>query len=390
MLDRNKIKKDAEHYLIDGSYEKAIEELVKLSVIETNDPWVWSSLAECYSNTNEAQKAAKNFMTAYKKFLQQNDLQAALSALERVVSVDPANKEAEEERNKLLKRLSRGESKPVGGGVKKIPIFSEIEEQELNAILKIAKNLTFPQDSTIIKEGSKGDSIYFIISGIVSVSKKDKGGKDVMLDTLSDGDFFGEFGFFTGGRRQATVVSASSVDLYEFKKQDMEDVAQKHPNVSKVLVEFYKKRILDNIIALTPVFSSLNYSERSDIISRFELMVVEPDKVIIKEGDPGDAMYVVKDGLLRVSTKDSKGKEVVLAQLGEGDIFGEVALFTGKPRTATVKTLKQSRLMKLKKDDFQDIVDKYESVKSRVFKTIDERAEDTVRHLFSQDKKGHK
>ncbi|MCL5277685.1 MAG: cyclic nucleotide-binding domain-containing protein [Deltaproteobacteria bacterium] len=189
MLDRNKIRKDAEHYLIDGSYAKAMEELGKLCVIETNDPWVWSSLGECYVNTGDDQKAAKNFMTAYKKFLQQNDLQSALSALERVLSLDSGNKEAGENRARLLNRLSKEGIKPVQSIAKKIPIFSEIEEHELNDILKIARAISFPEGRTIIEEGSKGDSIYFIVSGIVSVSKKGKDGKDIMLDTLSDGRF---------------------------------------------------------------------------------------------------------------------------------------------------------------------------------------------------------
>ncbi|MCL5277686.1 MAG: cyclic nucleotide-binding domain-containing protein [Deltaproteobacteria bacterium] len=161
----------------------------------------------------------------------------------------------------------------------------------------------------------------------------------------------------------------------------MEDVAQRHQNVSKVLVDFYKKRVLDNIIAMTPIFSELDNTERADIIGRFELMVVEPGKVIVKEGDPGDAMYVVKDGLLQVSTVDNNGREVVLAQLGEGDIFGEVALITGKLRTATVKAVRKSRLMKLPKEDFQGVVEKYESVKRMVRKIINDRAEDTIRHL---------
>ncbi len=384
MLDKNKIRKDAEQYLIDGSYDKATNELEKLSVIDTNDPWVWNSLGECYANTQDDRRAVKNFMMAYRKFQRQQDIQSALSALERVVQIDPSNKEAEDEKGNLLKRLAKEGMKPVREDAKKIPIFSEIEEGELNDIIRIAKDETFQDQALIIREGDKGDSIYFIISGIVTVSKKDKDGKNIMLDTLSDGDFFGEFGFFTGGKRQATVQASGTVELYELKKQEMEEVARKHPNISRVLVDFYKKRVLDDIIAMTPVFSGLTYEERSDLISRFELLVVPAGTPVIREGETGDALYVVKDGTLRVSTVGPDGTEVVLAQLGEGDIFGEVALITGKERTATVATVKQSRLMKLKKDDFLDIVQKYESVRTMVLKVVNERAEDTIQHLFGK------
>lgn len=382
MLDKVKIRKDAQNYLINGSYEKAIEELEKLSVIDVHDPWVWNSLGECYENITEPRKAIKNFFIAYKKFILQNDLQSALASLERILTIDDNNVEAKDEKNSLLKRLSKESLQPIKDVIKKSSIFSEIDEQELKEILKIATHLTFPEQTTIIKEDSKGDSIYFILSGIVSVQKKNKKNNEITLDTLSDGDFFGEFGFFTGGKRQATVVSTSKVELYEFKKQDMEELAQKYPNISKVLIDFYKKRVLDNIVAMTRVFSGLNYEQRADIINRFELMVVNDGSVIVKEGEPGDALYIVKDGLLEVSTVDKNGAKIMLAKLGEGDVFGEVALVTGKERTATVKALKQTRLMKLKKQDFQEIIEKYDSVKTMVLQIINDRAEDTIKHLF--------
>ncbi|MGB9735451.1 MAG: cyclic nucleotide-binding domain-containing protein [bacterium] len=382
MLDKYKIRKDAQNYLINGSYERAIEELEKLTVIDVNDPWVWNSLAECYENINDPRKAIKNFLIAYKKFMLQNDMQSALASLERVLAIDVTHKEAQEEKSNLLKKLAKQGIQPIKEVVKQSPIFSEIDEQELKEILRIAKHLTFPEQTTIIREESSGDSIYFILSGIVSVQKKDKNKNEVILDTLSDGDFFGEFGFFTGGKRQATVISTSKVELYEFKKQDMEELAQRYPNISKVLIDFYKKRVLDNIVAMTRVFSGLNYTERLDIISRFELMVVNAGSIIVKEGEPGDAMYIVKDGLLEVSTVGRNGKEIVLAQLSEGDVFGEVALVTGRERTATVKALKQTRLMKLKKQDFQEIIEKYDSVKTMVLQIINERAEDTIKHLL--------
>lgn len=384
MLDKNKIRKDAEHYLMDGSYEKALEELEKLSVIETNDPWVWNSLGECYANTQDERKAVKNFMMACRKFMRQGDMQAALSALERILSLDPANKQAEEERQNLLKRLSREGMGPVRESTKKIPIFSEIEEAELKDIIKIAKDVTYQDQAFIIQEGSRGDSIYFIVSGTVNVSKRDKDGTNIILDTLSDGDFFGEFGFFTGGKRQATVQASGTVELYELQKQAMEDVARKYPNISRVLVDFYKKRVLDDIVAMTPVFSGLTYDQRSDLIGRFKLLVVPAGTAVVREGEPGDALYVVKDGILRVSTTGPDGKDIILAQLGEGDIFGEVALITGKERTATVTTVRESRLMKLGKEDFHDMVRMYESVKTMVLRIVNERAENTIRHLFGK------
>ncbi len=386
MLDKEKIRKDAEYYLIEGAYERAIEELGKLCVIDTGDTWVWNSLAECYLNTGDERNAVKNFLVTAKKFAKQGDLHSALSTLDRIKEIDQSNKEYQEERNRIAERLSKEESKSMEKVSKRIQIFSELEEKELREMLEIARPRNFKQGDIVIKDGDKGDSIYFIISGNVNVLKNSKTGKDIVVDTLSDGDFFGEFGFFTGGRRMATISASTDVELYEFTKEEMESISKKYENIAKVLIGFYKKRILDSIIAITPIFNGLSSHDREDIINMFELVIVEAGVTVIKEGEIGDAMYVVKDGELEVSTADKNGRQTILAHLGEGDVFGEVSVITAKPRTATVKTVKKSRLMKLKKEDFQRIVDIHPSVKSMALQLINERAEDTIKHILTPDK----
>ena len=74
----------------------------------------------------------------------------------------------------------------------------------------------------------------------------------------------------------------------------------------------------------------------------------EEDTIVVQEGDPGDSMYVVVRGQVRVLTRDNRQNEIVLANLGEGDFFGEVALLTGRPRTATIITNLSTELLELR------------------------------------------
>ena len=71
-----------------------------------------------------------------------------------------------------------------------------------------------------------------------------------------------------------------------------------------------------------------------------------PNSLLFKEGDPGDFMYLILDGEIRVFTV-KKGKPVSLKMLGRGDSFGDIALFNQTPRLASVETVTDSRLLKL-------------------------------------------
>jgi CRP-like cAMP-binding protein len=75
---------------------------------------------------------------------------------------------------------------------------------------------------------------------------------------------------------------------------------------------------------------------------------------IVKQGEPGDAMYLVLEGELRVRLMIS-GKETILAQLGAGEFFGEMALFDHGPRSADVVANKDSVLLKILSASFEKL-----------------------------------
>lgn len=76
-----------------------------------------------------------------------------------------------------------------------------------------------------------------------------------------------------------------------------------------------------------------------------------PGEIIVREGEPGDCMYVIQSGKVEV-IKQRGGKEVRLAELGEGDFFGEMALFDREVRSATVRPLGEARILTVDKKIF--------------------------------------
>jgi CRP-like cAMP-binding protein len=75
--------------------------------------------------------------------------------------------------------------------------------------------------------------------------------------------------------------------------------------------------------------------------------------IIVFEDDPGDALYLVADGQVKVVLIGEDGREVILSVLGEGSFFGEMALLDDQPRSAHVIAMEDSTLLLLRRDDFQ-------------------------------------
>jgi MFS family permease len=88
------------------------------------------------------------------------------------------------------------------------------------------------------------------------------------------------------------------------------------------------------------------------------LEVVEPadGTVVISQGDPADRFYVIASGAVQVTQADADGAERQLRSLGVGDVFGEIGLLTGAPRSATVTTTEPTVLLALGGDDFLELV----------------------------------
>lgn len=117
-------------------------------------------------------------------------------------------------------------------------------------------------------------------------------------------------------------------------------------NVSEAL----RTQIAD-FIASNPLFYSLPRGVIESIAEKFQVRHYGPGEMIVREGDPGDSFYVIREGHVHV-VKYKDDQELVLAELGLGEGFGEMALMIDQPRSATIKALDEVETLILMRDDF--------------------------------------
>ena len=99
-------------------------------------------------------------------------------------------------------------------------------------------------------------------------------------------------------------------------------------------------------IVVSPLFKDFSVEELVAVIAGLKLLTFERGKVILREGDPGNSLYMLTSGAVKAFVKRD-GKQVPIAELEEGAFFGEGSMLTGKPRTATIVATEHSELLEL-------------------------------------------
>ena len=110
------------------------------------------------------------------------------------------------------------------------------------------------------------------------------------------------------------------------------------------------------IIARNSLFRGLPEQTIAQIAALASRRTYKADTVVVMRGDPGDALYGVITGRVRISASGAGGKEIFLNIMEPGDAFGEIALLDGQPRSAAATTITPTELMIIRREDFLALV----------------------------------
>ena len=209
------------------------------------------------------------------------------------------------------------------------------------------------------------------------------------INTLQPGSSFGEMAFLSNAPRESTIVCRQDVKLLVISKLHFQSAMREVDYDKKLL--FLPEKImqllqktgvdrtdddLDSIVAMTrhiKFFGSMDTSQHRNICKVMQCVKLGADEVIVQQGDPGDAFYILLTGHVsihhigtsaleehlqageerrdRLTVEEFYGPSVKL--LGKGDSFGEMALLKSEPRNATVVTLETTDLIVLGKADYE-------------------------------------
>jgi CRP/FNR family transcriptional regulator len=130
-----------------------------------------------------------------------------------------------------------------------------------------------------------------------------------------------------------------------------------------------------------PLFAELDPSARAELARCARLQEVRADQVVIERGDAAHALFAVLQGKLKVVAPRPGGRDATLHILAPGDVFGEVALFQERGRTARVAALEPALLLVLDRRDFMRLIAQSGELATRVLTLMARRLSDTIAHF---------
>ena len=137
-------------------------------------------------------------------------------------------------------------------------------------------------------------------------------------------------------------------------------------------------------IRSVPLFASLDDEAAADLRNLLSDRVVAQNTRLFRQGDKGDAMYLIESGRVRISIHDDDQQELTLAELAQGDFFGEMSIIDGRQRSADAHVVEDARLAVLSREAFLSFVRNNPDVALEMLSALTDRLRRTDELLRSR------
>jgi CRP-like cAMP-binding protein/Fe-S-cluster-containing hydrogenase component 2 len=226
----------------------------------------------------------------------------------------------------------------------------------------------------ICRKGEYELDLCFVLSGEVELFDHQADGR-VLVATLQAGRFYGELGVLGGLPRTLDIIAASDTEIFYVPRHTLKYI-EINEQARALLAERYREMAVSVAAAELDLFRGVPPEFIKQLIPKCEIIRYELRGIpIVKQGEPGDALYIVRDGFVQVVRQETDGTERVYAYLRTGDFFGEMALFETGIRGSSVLTAGKCELIKIAGSDFLALSRRFPDIEVEVRKVIARRRE---------------
>ncbi|HXF94926.1 MAG TPA: Crp/Fnr family transcriptional regulator [Gemmatimonadales bacterium] len=127
--------------------------------------------------------------------------------------------------------------------LEKVPLFSQLSPAELQHVLEVARERTYPKNSVILFEDDPGDALYVVSTGQVKVVLIGEDGREVILSVLGPGEFFGEMALIDDEPRSAHVIAMEDSTLIVLRREDFQGILRQSPGIALALLRELSRRL---------------------------------------------------------------------------------------------------------------------------------------------------
>ncbi len=313
--------------------------------------------------------------------------------------------------------------------LKKYPIFKDYDDKFLEKISPDISLVTWKKDAVLFEEGSYIDLAFFLIKGKVQIylsgvakenllnqpifnlsrtimgkqvtpvpgpkeeqdmgqtvfqtqiKKQSRSSTDItFLSTLDvnlpptgilvleEGEIFGEIGALSGWPQSVTAKTLTDCELLQIRVPALRQMKRKSKSLKARLDKLYRDRALFAQLKSTPLFQKCEDAFIESLKEKVELISCETDEIIMQEGQPVDALYMVRSGFVKLQQRMGEGN-IVVSYLSKGMTLGEIELLNPDLKGAhfTATSVENTELVKINKNDFKNILKRYPDIEKMLW-----------------------
>lgn len=248
--------------------------------------------------------------------------------------------------------------------LKRLEPLASLTQEQLDHLAAKAEIERVAAGETLFREGETDRKMVYLLRGEVRLDSTQTDGQQRVLGLLTaaaescdplDRD----------QPRRSTAMAVTDAEIIRLDSNFIESMlawsqfASREPEIimsAEGVLSVDKARWIAKI-SRSPIFKYLHPANIEKLLDQLEPVRVNAGDVIIRQGDVGDYCYFIDEGMALVTcVKDDESETIELAELVEGDGFGEMALISGQPRNATVSMTTDGVLLRLSKADFVELL----------------------------------
>ncbi len=269
--------------------------------------------------------------------------------------------------------------------------FDLVASSSLEELTDALREIRLDPGEPLVTAGEEADELFVLLEGSVEIIAPAEDGPDgVVLGHLGAGDVVGEIAVLTGATRTATLRAETSVRAIGIRGERFVQLLTAEPALGARLAATASTRLRETRLTgqLQRLFPGSDGPLVADLVERVEFVVLSAGTVLFQEGDPADAAYVIVSGRVRVLVRRDDGWASPIAEVGAGELIGEMALLDDIDRTATVVAARDSVVARLPREDFESLATSHPKAMLAVTRTIVSRSRDS-REVFDRAGSDH-
>jgi CRP-like cAMP-binding protein/predicted acylesterase/phospholipase RssA len=252
------------------------------------------------------------------------------------------------------------------GGVEAGPLAALRSEVEVQVLAPGA---------ILFHEGDASDALYVVVRGELRATVANSQRVEMFIGLIGPGEPVGEMQILSGGTRTATVTATTETELARVPRLAMERLVRDTPDTMRQLTDAIRRRARRNQLAsiLPSLFGALDELMFREVEASVAWVALPRGTTLFEQGEPGEHAYILVNGRLQASVRNSAGGEKVVGEILRGEIVGEMAIVTGEPRSARVRALRDSELVSLHRSAFERLIARHPQMLMALTRLVIER-----------------